>query len=31
MRNNVVKNNGNKEPQSHMVMGVYFRAVATTV
>lgn len=31
MRNNVVKNNGNKDPQSHMVMRLYFRAVAASV
>lgn len=31
MSNNVVKNNGNKEAQSHMVMRLYFRAVAASV
>ena len=31
MSNNVVKDNGNKEAQSHMVMRLYFRAVAASV
>lgn len=31
MSNNVVKNNGNKEAQSHMVMRLYFRAVAASL
>ena len=31
MSDNVVKNNGNKEAQSHMVMRLYFRAVAASV
>lgn len=31
MNNNVVKNNGNKEAQFHMVMRLYFRAVAASV
>lgn len=31
MSNNVVRDNGNKEAQSHMVMRLYFRAVAASV
>lgn len=31
MSNNVVKDNGNKEAQFHMVMRLYFRAVAASV
>lgn len=31
MSNNVVRNNGNKEAQSHMVMRLYFRAVVASV
>lgn len=31
MTNNVVKDNGNKEAQSDMVMRLYFRAVAASV
>lgn len=31
MTNNVVKDNGNKEAQSNMVMRLYFRAVDASV